>query len=246
MASNLRKTLRDSGPVEIQPNLWQPGGPDAIGAVTTIKEPVGVVSGITAYNFPFLLNMSKIVPVLLAGNTLVLKPSAFTPFAALMFGEVADEIGLPPGVLNIVTGGTDVAQLLTTHADIDLVSFTGSDTVGALIVQQAAPSLKRVVMELGGKSALIVRADADIDKAALTAVAMMTSHAGQGCALLTRYIVHNSVRARFVAAATALLSHWTIGDPGRSGNHDGSIDPRQPARQCGTPRRRRPRRQCTG
>lgn len=202
-----------TAPIEIGPNLMMPGGPDAIGAITTIKEPVGVVAGITAYNFPFLLNMSKVVPALLAGNTLVLKPSAFTPFAALMFGEVAREIGLPKGVLNIVTGGLEVARLLTTHPDVDLVTFTGSDQVGALIMQQAAPTLKRVVMELGGKSALIVRADADIQKAAMTAMGFMTSHSGQGCALLTRYIVHNSVRGAFVQACKAMLDHWTIGDP---------------------------------
>lgn len=202
-----------TGPVEINPNLWVPGGSDAIGAVTTIREPVGVVAGITAYNYPFLLNMSKVVPVLLAGNTLVLKPSPFTPFAALMFGQVADEIGLPPGVLNVITGGLDVARLLTTHKDVDLVTFTGSDNVGAMIMEQAAPTLKRVVMELGGKSALIVRRDADVQKAAMTAIGMMTSHAGQGCALLTRYIVDNAVRPQFIEACEALLAHWTVGNP---------------------------------
>lgn len=202
-------------PIETFPNLWQPGGPDALGAVSVIKEPVGVVAGITGYNFPFLLNMSKIVPALLAGNTLVLKPSPFTPYAALLFGEVAEAVGLPKGVLNVVTGGVEVAQMLTSHDDVDLVTFTGSDAVGALIMGQAAPTLKRVVMELGGKSALIVRADADINKAALTAVAGFTAHAGQGCATLTRYIVHNSVRAAFVETCKAIASGWTVGDPSR-------------------------------
>ena len=202
-----------TGPIETNPNLWQPGGPDMLGVVTTVKEPVGVVAGITGYNFPFLLNMSKIVPALLTGNTLVLKPSPFTPFSALLFGEIATEIGLPKGVLNIVTGGLDVAQMLTTHRDIDLVSFTGSDRVGAMIMAQAAPSLKRVVMELGGKSALIVREDANLQLAAMTAIGMMTAHSGQGCALLTRYIVHNAVRAQFVQIAKAALEHWVVGDP---------------------------------
>jgi aldehyde dehydrogenase (NAD+) len=202
-----------TGPIEINPNLWMPGGPDEIGVVTTVKEPAGVVAGITGYNFPFLLNMSKIVPALLAGCTMVLKPAPFTPFSALFFGQIADEIGLPKGVLNIVNGGLDVARLLTTHKDIDLVSFTGSDKVGALIMAQAAPTLKTVVMELGGKSALIVRQDADIEKAALTAVGMMTANAGQGCALLTRYLVHNSVRARFVEIARGALAHMVVGDP---------------------------------
>ena len=202
-----------TGPIEINPNLWMPSGPDEIGVVTTVKEPAGVVAGITGYNFPFLLNMSKIVPALLAGCTMVLKPAPFTPFSGLFFGQIADEIGLPKGVLNIVNGGLDVARLLTTHKDVDLVSFTGSDKVGALIMAQAAPTLKTVVMELGGKSALIVRQDADIEKAALTAVGMMTANAGQGCALLTRYLVHNSVRARFVEIARGALDHWVVGDP---------------------------------
>jgi aldehyde dehydrogenase (NAD+) len=212
-----------TGPVEIAPNLFDPTGPNAIGAVTTIKAPVGVVAGITGYNYPFLLNMSKVVPALLAGNTLVLKPSPFTPFAALLFGEISDEIGLPKGVLNIITGGIEVAQLLTSHKDVDLVSFTGSDHVGALIMQQAAPTLKRVVMELGGKSALIVRADADIQKAAMTAAGVITSHSGQGCALLTRYIVHNSVRKQFVETVKAVLEHWTIGDPADPANLMGPL-----------------------
>ena len=202
-----------TGPIEINPNLWMPGGPDEIGVVTTVKQPAGVVAGITGYNFPFLLNLSKIVPALLAGCTLVLKPSPFTPFSALLFGRIADEIGLPRGVLNIVNGGLDVARLLTTHEHVDLVSFTGSDKVGALVMAQAAPTLKKVVMELGGKSALIVRHDADLEKAALTAVGMMTANAGQGCALLTRYLVHNSVRAKFIAIAKGALQHWVVGDP---------------------------------
>jgi len=202
-----------SGPIEVFASQYQPGAPDAIGVVTTVSEPVGVVAGITGYNFPFLLNMSKVVPALITGNTLVLKPSPFTPYSALLFGEIAEEIGLPDGVLNVITGGADVAKLLTTHRDVDMVSFTGSDTVGALISQQAAPTLKRVIHELGGKSALIVRADADITKAATTAVGMFTGHCGQGCALLTRYIVHNSVRQQFVQTCKAVAQHWVVGDP---------------------------------
>jgi acyl-CoA reductase-like NAD-dependent aldehyde dehydrogenase len=202
-----------TAPVEIAQNLFDPTGPASIGTVTTLKVPVGVVAGITGYNYPFFLNLAKVGPALLAGNTLILKPSPFTPFAALLFGEIAAEIGLPKGVLNVMTGDTDVAQLLTSHEDVDLVSFTGSDRVGALIMRQAAPTLKRVVLELGGKSALIVRADADIQKAAMTVAGVITSHAGQGCALLTRYIVHNSVRQQFVQTVKAILEHWTIGDP---------------------------------
>lgn len=200
-------------PVEAVPNPMNPDGPKILGGTTVVREPVGVVSGITGYNFPFLLNLAKIVPALLAGNTLVLKPSPFTPYSALFFGEVAEEIGLPAGVLNVVTGGADVGTLLTTDPRVDLVSFTGSEQVGAAIMAQAAPTLKRVHLELGGKSALIVRADADIRQAAMSAVAVLSVNCGQGCALLTRLLVHNSVRAAFVEAAVAVAAQWTVGDP---------------------------------
>ncbi|TVV77154.1 aldehyde dehydrogenase family protein [Sphingomonas solaris] len=204
-------------PIETVADPMNPAGPRIIGGTTVVREPVGVVAGITGYNFPFLLNLAKIVPALLAGNTLVLKPSPFTPYSALLCGEVADEIGLPPGVLNVVTGGPDVGNLLTTDPRVDLVSFTGSEGVGAAIMAQAAPTLKRVHLELGGKSALIVRADADVEKAALSAVAILSVNCGQGCALLTRLLVHNSVRPAFVAVAKAVAASWKIGDPADPG-----------------------------
>jgi aldehyde dehydrogenase (NAD+) len=200
-------------PVEIAPNPFNPTGPRSLGGTTVMREPLGVVAGITGYNFPFLLNLAKITPALLAGNTLVLKPSPFTPFSALLFGEVADEIGLPPGVLNIVTGGAEVGGLLTTDPDVDMVTFTGSEAVGIAIATQAAATLKRVHLELGGKSALIVRHDADIARAAGMAIAVLAINAGQGCAIPTRLLVHNSRRAEFVAAAVAMAGHIKIGDP---------------------------------
>jgi acyl-CoA reductase-like NAD-dependent aldehyde dehydrogenase len=200
-------------PLEAIPNPMNPAGPRILGGGTTVREPVGVVAGITGYNFPFLLNLSKIVPVLLAGNTLVLKPSPFTPYSALLFGEFAEEIGLPKGVLNIVTGGNEVGALLSSHPDVDMVSFTGSEAVGIAIMQQAATTLKRVHLELGGKSALIVRADADVQQAALGAVAGLSVNCGQGCALLTRFLVHNSIRQQFVEIAKAIAGQWKIGDP---------------------------------
>ena len=200
-------------PLESTTNMMNPAGPRILGGGITVREPIGVVAGITGYNFPFLLNLSKIVPALLAGNTLVLKPSPFTPYSALLFGEVAEEIGLPNGVLNIVTGEADVGMLLASDPRVDMVSFTGSEAVGIAIMQQAAHTLKRVHLELGGKSALIVRADADVQQAAIAAVAGLTVNAGQGCALLTRLVVHNSIRAQFVQIAKAAASQWKIGDP---------------------------------
>jgi acyl-CoA reductase-like NAD-dependent aldehyde dehydrogenase len=200
-------------PIETTPHFLNPAGPQVIGGTTVLREPVGVVAGITGYNFPFLLNLSKIVPALLAGNTLVLKPSPFTPFSALLFGEVAREAGLPPGVLNVITGGPEVGTLLTTDPRVDMVAFTGSEGVGAAIMAQAAPTLKRVHLELGGKSALIVRADANIEQVAAMAIAVLSVNAGQGCAITTRLLVHHSVRRQFVEIAKAVAGHWKIGNP---------------------------------
>tara|TARA_R110000751_G_C13775758_1_gene480586 strand:+ start:81 stop:1571 length:1491 start_codon:yes stop_codon:yes gene_type:complete len=203
-------------PVEAVPNQMNPAGPMILGSGSIEREPVGVVSGITGYNFPFLLNLAKVFPALLAGNTLILKPSPYTPYSALLFGEIAEEIGLPAGVLNVVTGDAEVGRLLSSDAQVDMVSFTGSETVGINIMTQAAATLKRVHLELGGKSALIVRADADVQAAALGAVAGLIVNAGQGCALLTRFVVHNSIRKQFVQCAQTVASQFKVGDPADS------------------------------
>jgi aldehyde dehydrogenase (NAD+) len=211
-AEAFRREEPRSIPPELNINLFNPAGPKTLGGGVVVREPIGVVTGITGYNFPFLLNMAKVTPALLAGNTMVLKPSPFTPYTALMLGEVADEIGLPKGVLNVVTGGPPVGTLLTTDKRVDMVTFTGSEAVGAAIMGQAAPTLKRVHLELGGKSALIVRADADIAAAAAIAIMVISINCGQGCAITSRFLVHNSVRKQFVEIAKAVASQWKIGD----------------------------------
>ncbi|WP_430385737.1 aldehyde dehydrogenase family protein [Blastomonas fulva] len=215
LASTIRYGRRDEAdrlPIDITPNMMMPGGPQSIGGTTVVREPFGVVSAITGYNFPFLLNLAKIGPALMAGCTMVLKPSPFTPYSALLFGQICDEIGLPAGVLNIVTGGTSEGQLLCTDPRVDMVTFTGSEGVGASIMAQAAPTLKKVHLELGGKSAMIVRHDADVQRAAAIAVGFLSVNAGQGCAIPTRLLVHNSIRPAFVAAATAFAAHIRIGN----------------------------------
>ncbi len=215
LASTIRYGRRDEPdrlPIDITPNMMMPGGPQSIGGTTVVREPFGVVSAITGYNFPFLLNLAKIGPALMAGCTMVLKPSPFTPYSALLFGQICEEIGLPAGVLNIVTGGTSEGQLLCTDPRVDMVTFTGSEGVGASIMAQAAPTLKKVHLELGGKSAMIVRHDADVQRAAAMAVGFLSVNAGQGCAIPTRLLVHNSIRPAFVAAATAFAAHIRIGD----------------------------------
>ena len=197
-------------PVELTPNAQ---GMTTLGTGVVSREPVGVVAAISPYNFPFFLNIGKVVTALVAGCTVVLKPSPYTPMQALILGEMADEAGLPKGIFSIVTGDVEAGKLLTTDPRVDLVHFTGSDKVGSMIQAQAAPTLKRIVMELGGKSALIVRPDADISAAAQAGLAGFTIHCGQGCALTTRHIVHNSIRPQFVEALQGMLGHLKIGNP---------------------------------
>ena len=204
-------------------------GTRALAGCVLSREPMGVVVAITPYNVPFLTNVCKSVAALLVGCTVILKPSPYTPYEALVLGEIADEVGLPQGVLNIVTGGAAVGTTLTTDKRVDLITFTGSDKVGAAIQAQAATTLKRVVLELGGKSALIVRADADIEKAALAGLGGITMHCGQGCVLLTRHVVHNTVRSRYVAALKSLLERVKVGDPSDASSMMGPLI-REPAR----------------
>ncbi|KSQ25024.1 aldehyde dehydrogenase family protein [Pseudomonas aeruginosa] len=199
--------------IELKPNPFDPSAGELLGSGIVVREPYGVVAGITPYNYPFLLNVVKAVPALLTGNTVVLKPSQFTPFSALLLNEIIIEAELPHGVLSVINGGSELGAMLSEDARVDLVTFTGSDQVGQAILRQSAGTLKKVHLELGGKSALIVRHDADIAKSAAIAAFSMSLHAGQGCALLTRYIVHNSIRPAFVEAVKATLGYLKIGDP---------------------------------
>jgi aldehyde dehydrogenase (NAD+) len=203
--------LRD--PVRALPPELSPGskGSTVVGTAFVAREPVGVVAAITPYNYPYFLNLAKIVPALLAGNAVVLKPSPYTPFQALVLGEAAREAGLPPGVLNVVPGHREAGETLVADPRVDMVSFTGSDEVGARIAAQCAPTLKRVVLELGGKSALIVRADADRGMALAQALRGFTSHAGQGCAMNTRTLVHQSLYGPFVEQLAAMAVKVRVG-----------------------------------
>ena len=195
---------------EVNPTMT---GEKWLGAGVAVREPYGVVAAITAYNFPFFLNLAKVIPALAVGCTVVLKPSPFTPFQALILGEAADAAGLPAGVLNIINGGIETGEIMTTDPRVDIVSFTGSDQVGAKIQAQAAATLKPCLLELGGKSALIVREDAELQEAAMMTAINFTLHAGQGCALLTRSLVHNSVRTEFTDMVKAIASQFKVGNP---------------------------------
>jgi aldehyde dehydrogenase (NAD+) len=184
-----------------------------IGQGVLRRVPWGVTALISAYNFPLFLNLAKLGPALAAGCTAVLKPAPSTPLQALVLGEVAEEAGLPPGVLNVVTGDVQVGHELTTSPLVDLISFTGSDVVGNRVYQQAAATSKKVVLELGGKSANIICDDADLDRALPGIIAGIITHAGQGCALLTRTVVHRSRREELVDKLVTALGHIVVGDP---------------------------------
>jgi len=188
-----------------------------LGQGVILKEPVGVVAAITAFNYPMFLNLAKVVPALAVGNTMVLKPSPHTPLEALVLGEIADAAGLPPGVLNVVTGGVAESERLTTHPEVGMVSFTGSDFVGKQIMRQAADGLKKVVLELGGKSPNIVFAGCDVAKFAAAAAYTFTIHAGQGCALPTRILAERSVYDDVVNELVGSLARVKVGDPADPG-----------------------------
>jgi len=184
-----------------------------IGQGVVRKEPAGVVAAITPFNFPFFLNLWKLGPALAAGNTVVLKPSPYTPLEAFLLGELADEVGLPSGVLNIVTGDVDAGRALTTSDEVDIVSFTGSDVVGRKVMAQAAEGLKKTLLELGGKSALIVCAGSNLDKVVPQAIMGFTTHCGQGCALTTRILVQRSIHDDLVERLRTFLGFMSVGDP---------------------------------
>lgn len=177
------------------------------------KRPVGVVAAISAYNYPLHLGLWKVGAALAAGCTVILMPSPRTPLAVLQVGRLAREAGLPDGVLNVLVGGPDVGQALTEHPRIDKISFTGSDTVGSSIISQSAAGIKRVTLELGGKSAAIILPGADLDAAAAQVHRRYTRNAGQGCASPTRLLVHESVVADFIEATKRVYAELVVGDP---------------------------------
>jgi aldehyde dehydrogenase (NAD+) len=184
--------------------------------------PVGVVSAVAAYNFPFLTALWKVIPALIAGNTVVLRPSPFTPLSAMVFAEAAIEAELPPGVLNIVLEpGLEGARLMTTHPAVDMVAFTGSTAVGTQVMAQAAPTMKRIQLELGGKSAQIFLPDS-ISMAAQVAAGTATAHAGQGCALGTRIFVPQEKKAEVLEQISAIFSKIKVG---RSDEKDTQLGP---------------------
>jgi betaine-aldehyde dehydrogenase len=188
--------------------------PVAGGIDMTFREPLGVVGLITPWNFPLNIASWKLGPALATGNTVVLKPAELTPLSSMRLGELALEAGIPEGVVNIVVGkGSVVGQRLIEHPDVAKIGFTGSTEVGQLVMRGAASTIKRVTLELGGKSANVVFADADLEKAAATAPYAVFDNAGQDCCARSRILVERSAYDRFAELMIEATRKLKVGDP---------------------------------
>jgi acyl-CoA reductase-like NAD-dependent aldehyde dehydrogenase len=179
----------------------------------TLREPVGVVGMIVPWNFPLLLSSWKLGPALACGNTIVWKPASLTSLTALRFGELAVEAGLPAGVLNVVTGGADVGRAMVKHTGIDKIAFTGSTVVGQEIMRGAADTMKRITLELGGKSPNIVFADSDIDSAVRGAITGIFYGKGECCNAGSRLFVERKAHDEFVEKLVARAKKMQPADP---------------------------------
>ncbi len=194
--------------------LGQPEEPETIGNSVILREPVGVVGAITPWNYPLHQAMAKLAAALAAGCTVVHKPSEVAPLSAYLLAEIAHEAGLPPGVYNLVTGYGPVAgEALVAHPDVDMVSFTGSTRAGRRVAALAAHTVKRVALELGGKSANVALADADLTAAVKVGVANCLLNAGQTCTALTRLLVPAPQHDDAVELAIAATAKYVPGDP---------------------------------
>jgi acyl-CoA reductase-like NAD-dependent aldehyde dehydrogenase len=184
------------------------------GVDVTFREPLGVVGLITPWNFPLPIASWKVGPALAAGNTIVLKPAELTPLTAIELGKLALEAGIPEGVLNVVNGpGRTVGERIVEHPDVAKVAFTGSTEIGRRVGEIASRSIKRVTLELGGKSANVVFADADLEKAAVSAPLAVFGNAGQDCCARSRILVERSAVEPFLEALEREVKALRVGDP---------------------------------
>ncbi|MDQ4124141.1 MAG: aminobutyraldehyde dehydrogenase [Actinomycetota bacterium] len=178
------------------------------------REPVGVVAQVTPWNYPLMMAVWKIGPALAAGNTIVLKPAPWTPFTTLELARIAKDAGLPDGVLNVVTGrGKECGRPLVSHPEVDMVSLTGSTDTATSIMEAAAPTIKRLHFELGGKAPFIVYDDADLEAAAQGCIVGSFINTGQDCTAATRIYVQRAVWDEFVARVSDLTAEIRVGDP---------------------------------
>lgn len=187
-------------------------------------EPIGVCGLITPWNWPINQIAAKVAPALAAGCTMVLKPSEIAPLSGLLFAEILDEAGCPAGVFNLVNGdGPGVGAEMSAHPGIDMMSFTGSTRAGVAVTQNAAPTVKRVALELGGKSPNILFADADLETAVRFSLESCFSNSGQSCDAPTRFLVERSVYEDVVATAERIAEEIKVGDPAEKGSHIGPV-----------------------
>ncbi len=189
------------------------GGLTGMAGSAIVREPVGVVAAITPFNFPFMLNVVKVAPALAAGCTVVLKPHPWTPLDAFLIAQAAEEAGIPAGVLNVITGHAEVGEELTSSPLVDMVAFTGSTATGKRIMANAAPTMKRLQLELGGKSAQVVLDDVSEDFARSIGFGQVTTHCGQGCVLQTRLVLPEHLIDAYREGVAAAAPTIKVGDP---------------------------------
>ncbi len=194
---------------EVVPIDAHPNGKGKVGFY--IRQPVGIVSAITPFNFPLNLSMHKVAPALACGNAVILKPSERTPLTPLMLGEILLEAGLPPEAISILPGYGDVGKVITTHPDVRVVSFTGSRKVGEIITRQAG--IKKVVLELGSNSAIVLHKDGDLKKAVQKTILGGYAIAGQVCISVQRVFVHEELFEGFLEELEKAVSMLKVGDP---------------------------------
>ena len=198
-----------------------------VGNTRIVKEPIGVCGFITPWNWPINQISCKVAPALATGCTMVLKPSEIAPISGYLFTEMMDQAGFPAGVYNMVNGdGPDVGAVIASHADIDMVSFTGSTRAGILVAKAASETVKRVTQELGGKSPNIIFADADLDKAVSAGVTSMMGNTGQSCNAPSRMLVQSSVYQQAVEIAKQAAAQVAVDDPMKEGWHMGPLSSR--------------------
>ena len=205
---------------EYLPGDWigETAGKSAI----VLREPVGTVAAFGPFNYPLFLIASKIIPAIAAGNTVVAKAPSEAPVPLVLFARVLEEAGLPPGVLNVITGpGSEIGNLLASHDDVSMISFTGSTSVGKSIAANAGP--KPMHLELGGNAASIVLADADLERAVEKSVLGAFKNAGQRCDAISRVLVEESVYDAFVERALKEADAWPVGDPRAEGTKVGPL-----------------------
>jgi aldehyde dehydrogenase (NAD+) len=178
----------------------------------SVRQPLGVCSMITPWNFPMAIPSWKIAPALVCGNTVVLKPATLTPLSAVNFVKVLEEVGIPPGVVNLVTGGAEVGTRMTTHDEVKVVSFTGSTAVGRLVNQNAAPGFKKVHLEMGGKNVVMIMEDAQLELAVDGCLWGGFGTTGQRCTAASRVVVHEKVYDAFVQEFTARARALRVGN----------------------------------